>query len=88
VHVSLDRVSLWSARRLPYHVTDFTNVTLPATTTTTTNGPPAEAVINAMKTALDNYTSDNLPNRDLTDAINANFDFYLVGINGLDEVSS
>jgi hypothetical protein len=61
-------------------------VPAPPTTTTTTGGPPVEAVVDAVKSLLTNYSNENLPTRDLSLAITASVDFYLVGINGLDEV--
>ncbi|KAL4230050.1 hypothetical protein ACF0H5_010437 [Mactra antiquata] len=58
----------------------------PTTPRTTTNGPPVEAVVNAIKDALVNYTSENVPTKNISLAITASLDFYLVGVNGIDEV--
>ncbi|XP_045206683.2 uncharacterized protein LOC123558906 [Mercenaria mercenaria] len=61
-------------------------VTTPLITSTTTFGPPVEAVIDAVKEMLANYSTEDLPARDLSEPIEAYVDFFFVGINGLDEV--
>lgn len=58
----------------------------PTSARTTTNGPPVEAVVNAIKDALTNYSNENLPVKNMSLSITASLDFYLVGINGIDEV--
>ena len=63
-------------------------VPIDPTTSTTTSGPPVGAVVGAVKEMLTNYSNENLPARDLSEAIQAYVDFYFVGINGLDEVCS
>ena len=59
----------------------------PTTTTTTTFGPPVEAEILVMDEVLTNYSVENFPSRDLSSPIGTTVDMFLVGINGLDEVS-
>ncbi|XP_060580773.1 uncharacterized protein LOC132737494 [Ruditapes philippinarum] len=61
-------------------------VPIAPTTSTTTFGPPVGAVVDAVKEMLTNYSNENLPTRDLSEAIRAYVDFYFVGINGMDEV--
>jgi hypothetical protein len=63
-------------------------VAIAPTTSTTTFGPPVGAVVDAVKEMLTNYSNENLPTRDLSEAIRAYVDFYFVGINGMDEVCS
>ncbi|XP_045203950.2 uncharacterized protein LOC123556920 [Mercenaria mercenaria] len=61
-------------------------VPIPLITSTTTFGPPVGAVVDTVKEMLANYSNEDLPTRDLSEAIRAYVDFSLVGINGLDEV--
>ncbi|KAL4228668.1 hypothetical protein ACF0H5_011713 [Mactra antiquata] len=60
--------------------------TAPPTTTTTTLGPPVTAEIGLINNVLTNYSSENLPARNLSIPIESVVDVALVGINGLDEV--
>ncbi|XP_045203951.2 uncharacterized protein LOC123556921 [Mercenaria mercenaria] len=85
LHFHSDGYKTQSGFELRYYSEDKA-VTPPSSTTTTTGGPPVEAVVEAVKSLLTNYSSENLPTKDLSTAITTSIDFYLVGINGLDEV--
>lgn len=63
-------------------------VTPPPTTTTTTNGPELAVVVDEINAMLTNYSDEDLPTKDLSQAINVKIDFYLVGVNDIDEVCS
>ncbi|XP_052781152.1 uncharacterized protein LOC128217721 isoform X2 [Mya arenaria] len=56
------------------------------TTPVPTFGPPVDAVIEAINGSLFGYVKDVMPSRDTSAAIEALINFYLVGVNGLDEV--